>query len=138
MGLHSDQIKTSRRPNSLISESSLSSGTSSSSLSKSSSSSSSSSSATHQHHHHQQHQGNAALELISECQNPALETSAESCNRTQSLALTNTLSSGFSSHSGSGGGGGTLNSRHRNHHKRSTTIVSQLSMGIELDLCYYF
>ncbi|KAM7359069.1 puratrophin-1-like isoform 2-T3 [Cochliomyia hominivorax] len=132
VGLHTDQIKTSRRPNSLISESSLSSGTSSSSLSKSSTSSSSSSSA-HHHHNHQTHQPNAqpyhttpALELISECQTLALENCNDSFNRSQQQLMTNTLSSGFSSHSG----GGTLNSKHRNHHKRSTTIVSQLSMDV--------
>ncbi|XP_065362531.1 putative mediator of RNA polymerase II transcription subunit 26 isoform X2 [Calliphora vicina] len=144
VGLHTDQIKTSRRPNSLISESSLSSGTSSSSLSKSSTSSSSSSAHHHNHPHshqhlssqtHQQHHHhtNPGLELINECQTLALENSNDSCNRPQQLMMTNTMSSGFSSQSG----GGTLNSRHRNHHKRSTTIVSQLSMesGIISDIC---
>ncbi|KAI8121287.1 Puratrophin-1 [Lucilia cuprina] len=141
VGLHTDQVKTSRRPNSLISESSLSSGTSSSSLSKSSTSSSSSS-AHHHHHsnnnHHnhqqqqQQHHANQALELINECQTLALESNTDNCHRPQQH-MTNTMSSGFSSQSG----GCSLNSRHRNHHKRSTTIVSQLSMesGIISDIC---
>lgn len=134
-------MKSSRRPNSLISECSLSSGTSSSSLSKSSTSSSSSSAHQQSNSHisHQQllhHHPNQALELINECQTLALDGSTDSCSRTQQL-MTNTMSSGFSSHSGSGVPG-TVSSKHRHHHKRSTTIVSQLSMGIELDLCYYF
>ena len=148
MGLHNEQINTTRRPNSLISESSLSSGTSSSSLSKSSTSSSSTSSnhhhnhlnqqqhqqQSHHNHHYHPNQGQGqGLELINECQTLALDNITDNCQKSQHL-MTNTLSSGFSSQSG----GGTISSRHRAYHKRSTTIVSQLSMGIDLDLCFYF
>lgn len=135
VGLHSDQVKSSRRPNSLISESSLSSGTSSSSLSKSSTTSSASSAHQHQHHHLPSN----GLELITESQTLSLEHNTEAgavkCHNHPHSS--HTLSSGYSSHGGGSTGGGTVNSRtHRNNHKRSTTIVSQMSMGIEFDLSY--
>ncbi|XP_017488792.1 PREDICTED: uncharacterized protein LOC108377030 isoform X2 [Rhagoletis zephyria] len=167
-GLHLDGTKNARRPNSLISESSLSSGTSSSSLSTGSSSghervgggSTSSSgggggggchgksaAGTISSHH--------ALELINETQTLMLSGGgggnvAAATSNGGSGANTNTLSSsgssgrsGRSGHSGRGGSGvngGGLNGGANNgtttRSKRSTTLVSQLSMesGILSDI----
>ncbi|XP_054735640.1 uncharacterized protein LOC129242809 isoform X1 [Anastrepha obliqua] len=140
-GMHLDGTKSARRPNSLISESSLSSGTSSSSLSTGSSSghervastcNGKSTPGTINSHH--------ALELINETQTLMLSSGA-TANSGAGATNTNTLSSsgssGRSGHSGSGNGGlsgasngGTTRS------KRSTTFVSQLSMesGILSDI----
>ncbi|XP_011180766.2 uncharacterized protein LOC105211141 isoform X1 [Zeugodacus cucurbitae] len=139
-GLHLDVSKSARRPNSLISESSLSSGTSSSSISTGSSSG------------HERLGGNAcnskttpgghhALELINETQTLMLSGvgGAAAANASTSGTNTNTLSSsgssGRSAHSGSGkgGAGGSGGSARA---KRSTTLVSQLSMesGILSDI----
>ncbi|TMW40540.1 hypothetical protein DOY81_014380, partial [Sarcophaga bullata] len=87
---------------------------------------------SHHNHHYHPSQGQG-LELINECQTLALDSITDNCQKSQHL-MTNTLSSGFSSQSG---GGGTISSRHRAYHKRSTTIVSQLSMesGIISDIC---
>ncbi|XP_058980447.1 uncharacterized protein LOC101893012 isoform X2 [Musca domestica] len=108
VGLNTDQMKTSRRPTSLISESSLSSGTSSSSLSKSSTTSSNSS--VHNTSHH--YQPGIGLELINESQTLDQHENNKSSNHHHHSVC--------HSH-----GTGT---RIRNNHKRSTTIVSQLSM----------
>ncbi|XP_058980448.1 uncharacterized protein LOC101893012 isoform X3 [Musca domestica] len=117
VGLNTDQMKTSRRPTSLISESSLSSGTSSSSLSKSSTTSSNSS--VHNTSHH--YQPGIGLELINESQTLDQHENNKSSNHHHHSVC--------HSH-----GTGT---RIRNNHKRSTTIVSQLSMesGILSDIC---
>lgn len=117
VGLNVDQTKTTRRPTSLISESSLSSGTSSSSLSKSSTTSSNSS--VHNTTHH--YQPGIGLELINESQTLDQHENNKSSNHHHHSVC--------HSH-----GTGT---RIRNNHKRSTTIVSQLSMGIDFDLNYY-
>lgn len=142
-----DGSKSARRPNSFISESSLSSGTSSSSISTGSSSG------------HERVGGNAcnskampgavsshhALELINETQTLMLSGVgvATATNASTNGTNTNTLSSsgssgrsGHSGHSGSGKAGAT--SGYSARAKRSTTLVSQLSMGIELELSYFF
>lgn len=145
VGLHTDQTKSSRRPTSLISESSLSSGTSSSSLSKSSTTSSNSS--AHHNHHTHHYQPGVGLELINESQALDQNDNCKSLNQQPQQQqqphhyynhsqMTN--GSGCLSHTaGSVTNGGSIAARHRNNHKRSTTIVSQLSMGIDFDLTYY-
>ncbi|XP_073840526.1 puratrophin-1-like isoform X2 [Musca autumnalis] len=131
VGLNADQTKTSRRPTSLISESSLSSGTSSSSLSKSSTTSSNSS--VHNTSHH--YQPGIGLELITESSIMDQNENNKSTNQ-QHLHHHHQHHQSQMNHSGchSHGHGTT---RNRNNHKRSTTIVSQLSMesGIMSDIC---
>ncbi|XP_032309629.1 uncharacterized protein LOC6493522 isoform X2 [Drosophila ananassae] len=137
---HSEPGKGSmRRPNSLISESSLSSGTSTTSGSSISGGSSSG------HHdggggRHSLHFGklpgphstgsttcSATLELINETQTLKL-------GKSQSGASGSTKGS---EPGGSEGGSGQGLGGSKRHHKRSTTIVSQLSMesGIVSDIC---
>ncbi|XP_020714203.1 uncharacterized protein LOC101455976 isoform X3 [Ceratitis capitata] len=142
-GMHLDGSKSARRPNSLISESSLSSGTSSSSLSTGSSSgqervggsgcNSKSATGTVSSHH--------ALELINETQTLMLTGGAgggananNGTNATNTNTLSSSGSSGRSGHSGSGKGGAGSGGTARS--KRSTTLVSQLSMesGILSDI----
>lgn len=147
VGLHTDQTKSSRRPTSLISESSLSSGTSSSSLSKSSTTSSNSS--AHHNHHTHHYQPGVGLELINESQALDQNDTCKSLNQQPQQQQQQqphhyynhsqmTNGSGCLSHmAGSVTNGGSIAARHRNNHKRSTTIVSQLSMGIDFDLTYY-
>ncbi|XP_075159405.1 puratrophin-1-like isoform X2 [Haematobia irritans] len=113
VGLQSDQTKGSRRPTSLISESSLSSGTSSSSLSKSSCASSTSSG----HNHNQPSSG---LELINESQALDCENSFNHHQQHHHHIHNQNMNNGNGSISGS------ANPRIRNNHKRS--IVSQMSM----------
>lgn len=134
-----------RRPNSLISESSLSSGTSTTSSSSISGGCSSSHAAhgeaTGRHSLnlsfgklpggsgssscHNNSSNTATLELINETQALKLSHAGDADNNARSNA--NPCTSSSSSNRGS-----------KRHHKRSTTIVSQLSMGIELELCYFF
>ncbi|XP_050334739.1 uncharacterized protein LOC126762212 isoform X2 [Bactrocera neohumeralis] len=133
-GMQLDVKKDARRPSSFISESSLSSGTSSSSLSTGSSSG------------HERVVGNAcnskttpgavsshhALELINETQTLTLSGvgGATAANASASGTNTNTLSSsGSSGHSGrSGSGKSGAGNGSSARAKRSTTLVSQLSM----------
>ncbi|XP_017121767.2 uncharacterized protein LOC108142421 isoform X3 [Drosophila elegans] len=142
---HSEPGKGSmRRPNSLISESSLSSGTSTTSGSSISGGSSSG--------HHDGGGGRHSLHF-GKLPGPH-STSSTNCsatleliNETQALKLgkshsggglkgpETTAEGGSTSGSGNGSGNGLGNSKR--HHKRSTTIVSQLSMesGIVSDMC---
>ncbi|XP_059216434.1 uncharacterized protein LOC106086606 isoform X1 [Stomoxys calcitrans] len=128
VGLQSEQNKGARRPTSLISESSLSSGTSSSSLSKSSTASSTSSAHNHAHHY----QPGVGLELINESQTLDQCDAGKSFNHHQHHHI---LNQNHSMTNGNGNTNGTMNPRIRNNHKRS--IVSQMSMesGIMSDIC---
>ncbi|XP_037718416.1 guanine nucleotide exchange factor DBS isoform X6 [Drosophila subpulchrella] len=143
---HSEPGKGSmRRPNSLISESSLSSGTSTTSGSSISGGSSSG------HHdgggRHSLHFGklpgphstsstncSATLELIN-------ETQALKLGKSQSgggiKGTENAAEGGSTSGNGNVSGSGNGLGSSKRHHKRSTTIVSQLSMesGIVSDMC---
>ncbi|XP_044250602.1 uncharacterized protein Pura isoform X1 [Drosophila takahashii] len=141
---HSEPGKGSmRRPNSLISESSLSSGTSTTS------GSSISGGSTSGHHdavgRHSLHFGklpgphstsstncSATLELINETQALKLGKSPSGGG----IKGTETAAEGGST-SGNGNGSGNGLGNSKRHHKRSTTIVSQLSMesGIVSDMC---
>ncbi|XP_070135632.1 uncharacterized protein Pura isoform X3 [Drosophila bipectinata] len=128
-----------RRPNSLISESSLSSGTSTTSSSSISGGSSSG--------HHDGGGGRHSLHF-GKLPGPHSSGSApcsatlELINETQTLKLGKSQSGASGSTKGSepggseGGNGQGLGGSKR-HHKRSTTIVSQLSMesGIVSDIC---
>ncbi|XP_022214232.2 uncharacterized protein LOC111068805 isoform X2 [Drosophila obscura] len=132
-----------RRPNSLISESSLSSGTSTTSGS-SISGGSSSGHGTHESGRHSLHFGklpgshnsssshsNATLELINETQALKLSKGCGSGSGSGSHKSQEPASEGRSNeHHGHGHGS-------KRHPKRSTTIVSQLSMesGIVSDMC---
>ncbi|XP_043065127.1 uncharacterized protein LOC108086975 isoform X2 [Drosophila ficusphila] len=148
---HSEPGKGSmRRPNSLISESSLSSGTSTTSGSSVSGGSSSG------HHdgggggvgRHSLHFGklpgphsssttncSATLELINETQ--ALKLGKSSSGGGIKGAETAAEGGSSSTGTGNGNGNGKGLGGSKRHHKRSTTIVSQLSMesGIVSDMC---
>ncbi|XP_017066733.1 uncharacterized protein LOC108104909 isoform X2 [Drosophila eugracilis] len=139
---HSEPGKGSmRRPNSLISESSLSSGTSSgSSISGGSSSGLHDAGGRHSLHFgklpgpHSTSSTNcsATLELINETQALKLGKSSSGGG----IKGTEGAGEGVGT-SGSGNGNGNGLGSSKRHHKRSTTIVSQLSMesGIVSDIC---
>lgn len=138
-----------RRPNSLISESSLSSGTSTTS----SSSISGGCSSTHMAHGHEA-TGRHSLNSLSfgkltggsisgsnSCHNTSSNTATlELINETQALKLShaNDGDNNGANPCASSSTSSSTNRASKRHHKRSTTIVSQLSMGIELELCYFF
>lgn len=130
-----------RRPNSLISESSLSSGTSTTS----SSSISGGCSSGHAAHETGRHSLNLSFSkhCSSNGNNNSSPATLELINETQALKLSSSSEQQDSSAVARGQATPTLTSSgssrsNKRHHKRSTTIVSQLSMGIELELCYFF
>lgn len=131
-----------RRPNSLISESSLSSGTSTTS----SSSMSGGCSSSHASHETGRHSLNLSFsKLSSNSNNSSSPATLELINETQALKLTSSSEQQENSAAARGQATPTptltssgSNRSNKRQHKRSTTIVSQLSMGIELELCYFF